>query len=487
MGTTAYRFALPLQTEEELKLFLEVSFGFRIPDVAICPGHTSPWRAFADAYFARSRVAIWKASRGLGGKSLTLAMLGLVEALTFKVDVNVLGGSGEQSKRVHDYMTKAWNYPDAPRHLLASDPYKMETTLTWGNTIRALLASQTSVRGPHPVRLRLDEVDEADLGIVTAALGQPMSKGGVSAQTVLSSTHHHPAGTMTEVLKMAAEKHWYVAEWCYKENLEPHGWLTSAEVEAKKTDVTTQMWNIEYDLQQPSAQDRAILPEAVNAMFQRRRGEYAGDNGEYLELEPPQPGAVYQHGADWARSHDWTIIATVRVDCTPARLVAFERTGRKPWPQMVERFEQRIQRYGGQAAHDGTGLGDVVDSYVTQPAEKVVLVRRTRSDLLSNYVNLVEKGGVVAPMITYAYRDHLYAGLADLYGSGHLPDSICAMALATKGVGVPIARAISISPAEMERIWAEAAAERGEAVPAPDRLSQPFRRIWGHRGRPRYW
>jgi hypothetical protein len=178
MGSTVYRFELPLQTEEELKLFLEVSFGFRIPDVAICPGHTSPWRAFADAYFARSRVAIWKASRGLGGKSLTLALLGLVEALTLKVDVNVLGGSGEQSKRVHDYMTKAWTYPDAPRHLLASDPYRMETTLTWGNTIRALLASQTSVRGPHPVRLRLDEVDEADLGIVTAALGQPMSKGG---------------------------------------------------------------------------------------------------------------------------------------------------------------------------------------------------------------------------------------------------------------------------------------------------------------------
>jgi hypothetical protein len=75
-------------------------------------------------------------------------------------------------------MIRAWNYPDAPRQLLASDPLKMETTLRWGNTIRALLASQSSVRGLHPQRLRLDEADETEIGIVHAALGQPMSKGG---------------------------------------------------------------------------------------------------------------------------------------------------------------------------------------------------------------------------------------------------------------------------------------------------------------------
>jgi hypothetical protein len=288
---------------------------------------------------------------------------------------------------------------------------------------------------------------------------------------------------MTEVLKMAAEKHWSVAEWCYKENLEPHGWLSPAEVEAKKTDVTAQMWNIEYELQQPSAQDRAILPEAVTTMFQRRLGEYTGDNGQYIEVEPPEPGAIYQHGADWAKSNDWTVIATVRIDCSPARLVAFERTGRRPWPQMVDRFEQRIQRYGGTAAHDGTGLGDVVDGYLTEPAEKVLLVGRTRSDLLSNYVNLVEKAGLVAPMITYSYREHAYASLSDLYGSGHLPDSICAMALATKGVGVPVVAAVGISPdqdPEIQAAWREMA--RQEAA----QRAWVRGRLWGGMDR-RFW
>jgi hypothetical protein len=407
-----------------------------IPDREVCPGHTSPWRAFCDAYFARHRVSVWLASRGFGGKSFLLALLGLVEALTLKCDVTILGGSGEQSKRVHEYMGKAWNYPEAPRQLLASDPLKMETTLTWGNTIRALLASQSSVRGPHPVRLRCDEVDEMEQPILNAALGQPMSKAGVRAQTVLSSTHHNPDGTMTEVLKMAGEKDWPVYEWCYRETMQPHGWLSAQEVDAKRTDVTQQMWTVEYDLQQPSAEDRAIVPEAVEAMFDKVLGVFEGRNGEYIEIEAPRPDAEYTHGADWAKSKDWTVICTLRTDCTPARLVAFERQGRKAWPTMVSRFEARIQRYGGIAQHDSTGLGDVVAGYLTTPAYSVQLVGRTRSDLFSNYISEIERGSIVAPHIKFMYQEHLYCRVGDLYGAGHPPDSFVAGALAAVECGV---------------------------------------------------
>jgi hypothetical protein len=36
------------------------------------------------------------------------------------------------------------------------------------------MASQASVRGPHPHRLRLDEVDEMALDIFDAAMGQTL-------------------------------------------------------------------------------------------------------------------------------------------------------------------------------------------------------------------------------------------------------------------------------------------------------------------------
>ena len=450
------KFDLPLRTEAELRHFVKMAWGIEIPNVQVCSNHATPWRAFADAYFARSRVAVWKASRGFGGKSFLLALLGLTEAVTLKADVNILGGSGEQSENVHKYAKQFWDYEGAPSNLLASDPLKRETRLAWGNIIKALLASSRSVRGPHPQRLRLDEVDEMELSIFDAAMGQTMGKDDIPAQTVISSTHQHADGTMTEALKRAAEKGWKVHEWCYKET--EAGWLDSAEVEGKRQDVTAVMWDVEYDLQEPSPESRAIQPASVEAMFKKVRGEFAGRNGEYIEIEPPlavclQCGLVaefddrcpdcddekfqsipYSTGADWAKKQDWTVISTLRLDVHPARLVAFERTGRLPWPVMVGKFDERLERYGGSGTHDGTGLGDVVGDHLNAAATGFVMAGRARSDLLSNYIAAIERSEIEAPMIEFMYNEHKYASVDDVYGSGHLPDSIAAMALAWHGI-----------------------------------------------------
>ena len=115
------------------------------------------------------------------------------------------------------------------------------------------------------------------------------------------------------------------------------------------------------------------------------------------------------------------MICTLRTDCTPARLVALERQGRKAWPTMVSRFEARIQRYGGIARHDSTGLGDVVAGYLTTPAWGVRLVGRTRSDLFSNCISGIERGSLGAPRITFMYKEHLYRRIGDLLVRATLP------------------------------------------------------------------
>ena len=46
-------FHLPIRKEETLRLFVKKAWGVSIPDKQVCPDHTTPWRAFADAYFAR--------------------------------------------------------------------------------------------------------------------------------------------------------------------------------------------------------------------------------------------------------------------------------------------------------------------------------------------------------------------------------------------------------------------------------------------------
>lgn len=410
------------KTDAELKQFLLTEFSVHIPDTQVCENHTTPFRAFADAYFARSGVTVWKASRGLGGKSYLLALLSHCEAVTLDADVTILGGSGEQATRVLEYLQK-WSTGD--------DNVKRRTLYSGGGRVTALMASSKSARGPHPQRMRLDEVDEMDLAILDAAMGQPMASQTVAKQTVMSSTHHYADATFTEVMRRAAEKGWPVHEWCYKEtSAEPDGWLSLAEIESKRGEVTNAMWAAEYDLQEPSPEDRAILTEKVDACFRKSLGEFEGRLGELVEIEPPVAEGKYAHGADWAKKKDFTVIDTLRIDVRPMRRVAWARLGRMPWPEMIAKFNERVKRYGGKSCHDATGLGDVVGDYQSVNATGIVLTGQTRGDVFTKYIAAIENGTIASPAIRYCDGEHRYCTNDDLRGAGHPPDSFVAGAMA---------------------------------------------------------
>ena len=430
------------QTDDELHAAVKYYVGIDIPQVKVCDMHVAPFTAFADAYFARSIVSVWKASRGLGGKSLLLAALTFFEALSLGAYVTLLGGSAEQAKRVHDYQTgdenipnTFWDCDNVSREMLETDPTRYRTKLTNGGLISVLTASSKSVRGPHPVRLRCDEVDEIDQVIMDAALGQPMEARGIESHTVLSSTHQYPDGTMTEMLRRAESGSWPVYEWCYKESQQPHGWLSDREIQRKRELVTAAMWSVEFDLQEPSSENRAIDSAKVKLMFDKSLGTYEPRNGEVLIFEHPESYAQYAIGTDWAKKQDRTITYALRTDCIPMRLVAFRWANRTPWPSMVSAHDIMIKEYSGagrmvRSAHDGTGIGDVVADYMTSDSMPVIMSGRTRSDMLTNYIAAIEAGNIRAPMIKLAYSEHLYATQDDLYGSGHLPDTMAAGTLA---------------------------------------------------------
>lgn len=379
---------------------------------------------------------MWKASRGFGGKSTLMGTLSIVEATTLGAQITILGGSAAQSQRVHEVTHEAWYSPLAPRQLLSGDPTRFSTRLTNGAWIVALMASQKSVRGPHPQRLRLDEVDEMDLELFEAAQGQPMDARGLKAQTVISSTHQYPDGTMTELLKRANEKGWPVYEWCWRESMgteDARGWLSPEMVERKKMEVSQRMWDIEYDLQEPSFDGRAIETSYVDAAFDPEWGIFVGDIDEQVIIEPPTVEGSYITGVDWAKERDWTIIRTFRVDVQPWKEVAFMRTGRKPWPEMVRDVERRMESYGGTLIHDATGIGNVVDDLIEYDRKKVkavVLRGRERETVFTEYIAGIEQFGIRSPRNNYAYSEHKYVTQKDLFGSGHPPDTFIAGALA---------------------------------------------------------
>lgn len=448
-GVVSARIPTP-KNPDELWEYVRAVTGIRIPRIAVCADHCSPFDAFAAAYFALSPLEIWWASRGFGGKTFMLALLAYIEEVSLNANTVILGGSGGQSTLAHEYHDGWWALPQAPVHMLRGKRSATITRLVDGGGTRALAASQTSVRGKHPERTRLDEIDEMKQAIYDAAQGLSMSRANrfgeyIRAQTVASSTWQWPNGTMKYVMDMARERGWPIRKWCWRETVEPHGWLSLEEVETKRKQVPTLMWETEYEGAEPAVGDRAIDLLAVEDMFDAGLGTYGGWDDEYVECEAPVPEGRYVTGADWARKVDKTAITTIRVDVTPARIVAFEQMNRRTWGYMIGRFIARLKRYKGVGNHDATGLGDVIQDNIESHADykllqqmkvKVqgtILVGRERDGLLSEYIADVEQTAIKSPRIEYLYNQHKYATRAEIFGSrdeGHLPDGLCSVALA---------------------------------------------------------
>jgi hypothetical protein len=428
--------------DDELWWTVYALWGYRIPRQAVCTGHTSPFDAFAEAYFAREASAVWKASRGLGGKSRTLAILGLTEAALLGSEVSILGGSGAQSKNVHDATKEAWGWHAAPRALLTKPPTSFYTNLVNGGLLRTLTASQTSVRGHHPPRLRMDEIDEMDIEILDATLGQPLPQmgphGQIETQTVMSSTHQYPDKSMSEMIRRAKKSGFPVHEWCYRETSNPiDGWLSEQTIERTKSIISEIMWKTEYDLQEPSFGDRAIDSDAIDRCFDPSLGTFSGDK---IVSTDPVPGRHYVTAVDWAKTRDQTIVATFDVTDTPWVCVAWHKFNRLPWPMLVRKAIEQWRVYGDRLVHDATGVGaaahDLIRENVT--SQEFAQVRgvtmgggRERDAFYTEYVAAIEHDDIRYPRITYAYDEHRYVTPEDLFTSkGHAPDSVVAGSLA---------------------------------------------------------
>jgi hypothetical protein len=72
--------------------------------------------AFVEVFFARAPISAEHGSRGLAGKSSTLAMLGTLDAIRYGCGVNILGGSGDQSKNALHIISELWSYRRASKH-----------------------------------------------------------------------------------------------------------------------------------------------------------------------------------------------------------------------------------------------------------------------------------------------------------------------------------------------------------------------------------
>jgi hypothetical protein len=438
------------ETDDELWLVVKALWGVTIPRQQVCPDHVAPFTAFCDAYFCRNSIdpssdlnsiALWHGSRGLSGKSYLLAVLGITKAVLLGADCNVLGGSLEQSKNVHMHMRNSWYSDNAPRFMIEKDGTE-RVVLTNKAVIRPLTASQRTVRGPHPPFLLLDEIDEMDLEILDAALGQPLPQKNYLGQivkpyTTMCSTWQNAEGTFTEIWKRAEEQGIPIYQWCFKESSNPiDGWLTQESIEEKKRTIPAEMWRVEYELGEPSIGNRAFDTPSVERSFSLPGDpirERIKKDFEELTFAEPERDGVYVVGADWAKERDYTVIAVARVDALPHQLVYYIRLNRRPYPEMIKYFNDAINNYEASAVHDATGLGNVINDLIDDRARGFILSGQKRADMLSEFVAGIENDKWRYPKrLGKAFSEMKFCSVGDLYSSAqefHLPDTVCAFAL----------------------------------------------------------
>ena len=146
------------------------------------------------------------------------------------------------------------------------------------------------------------------------------------------------------------------------------------------------------------------------------------------------PGGGTASASTGPRSADHTVAVVVRCDTTPLQVVAAYRAQRRSWQVMTEHVGALLDEYPGPAEHDETGAGSAIGEFQALKAHRQLqgftMVGRDRTDLFRNYIAAIERHEIVCPRIDVFYTEHLYCGEDDLFGSGHSPETLVALALA---------------------------------------------------------
>ena len=234
------------RTRRNLKNYVKAFLGIDIPDKRICPEHNSPLDYLWHTYTAdfpeeqKSQGGIPHAKSGIsnlkseiprlnadcivwanraGGKTELAAIATLLDCI-FKPNcqVRILGGSGEQSSRMYEYLTAFLHR--GFEEFLAGPVLKARCRFVNGSAVEVLTQSPTSVRGQHIQKLRCDEVELFGESVFAAAKFTTQSTSNLVAAMELISTMHRPYGLMQKAVAAAPQFGTPIFKWCMFEVIE---------------------------------------------------------------------------------------------------------------------------------------------------------------------------------------------------------------------------------------------------------------------------
>jgi hypothetical protein len=336
------------------------------------------------------------------------------------------------------------------------------------------------VRGRRPTRLRIDELDEAELFLIKSAQGCPKTdhKHKVKKQILMVSTHQHTDGTFSYYWNMATEANKTASiqagkptvviptyQYCYRDVLVSNGGFLSDEEMAETRLITPEdMWEAEYENGEPNFTGRIFKQWQLDFLFDKQMlgkdAEPTVFNG--MEDEPVQipldrifpSQTVEQHGhikrfrtahktkdhlefnygADFANDIDWSVydglVTNTLRPLDPTYRFNWFRTGRKDtWKEIVESYNDFCNEYPGQGFHDETG-NKAVNDYIDCDSEGFIFSKKSKKPLLDALVVAIQNRRIKGPYIDWAYKEFKFLTREHLTGKKHLPDSVASLALA---------------------------------------------------------
>lgn len=200
------------RTPAHLRAWLALTLNIEVPSEPDPRAGTGPlaylWYAFDEPSLSappKPDAVVW-ACRG-GGKTFYAALATALD-LVFKpgIEVKALGGSLEQSQRLHAHLRRFFEHP-VLRPLVDGAVTERRLRLINGSSAETLAQSHTSVRGTRPHKLRCDEAELFDESVWSAAQLAPRSgtlRGRhVQATIEALSTCHEPHGLMSKLIAEA--------------------------------------------------------------------------------------------------------------------------------------------------------------------------------------------------------------------------------------------------------------------------------------------
>ncbi len=165
------------------------------------PNHTPQFRPVSDVLRDIARYYVIWACRS-GSKTFLFGGLNswVKSCSKARYETRILGGSKDQSLLSYEAMKVFRDESDPTNSRLVRDIMQSKAEFVNKSKVSILTASITSVRGPHPQALLLDEVDEIDEVVYNAALSQPTSKFGHKSALGMFSTNHNIMGKMDKAL-----------------------------------------------------------------------------------------------------------------------------------------------------------------------------------------------------------------------------------------------------------------------------------------------